>query len=47
VIAYVPITVTDWTRALLDIQINPCEYCSCGPTIRHGRSILLLKAVDV
>src|SRR5262245_38480662 len=47
VIAHGHITVTDWPRALLDLPSNPCEYGAGGPTIRHGRSSLLLKAVGV
>ena len=43
VVANVHATSTDRARAILDIQINPFEYRPRGPTIRHGRSILVLK----
>src|SRR5215468_9733464 len=39
-------TVTDRTRAFLDIKIDPCEDGPCRPTIRHGGSTLMLKLVD-
>ena len=39
-------TVTDRTRALLDIKIDPCEDGLCWPTIRHGGSTLVLTLVD-
>jgi hypothetical protein len=46
VVADMHVTVTDWTRALLDIKIDPCEDGSCGPTIRHRGSPLVLKLGD-
>src|SRR5712692_9986908 len=39
-------TATDWTGPLLDIQGYPVAYSPCGPTIRHGNAILLLKSLD-
>jgi hypothetical protein len=47
VVAHGHVTVTNRTRAVLDIQHNPCECRPRGPTIRHGRSIPVLKSVDV
>src|SRR5439155_13663672 len=47
VVAHVHVTVTNRTRAVLDIEHNPCECRSRGPTISHGRSIPVLKSVDV
>jgi hypothetical protein len=47
VVAHVHGACTDRARTILDIHINPCEGRPRGPTIRHGRSILLLKEVDV
>src|SRR6266436_1026932 len=43
VVAHVHAAFTDWARTIRDIQINPFKYRSRGPTIRHGRSILVLK----
>src|SRR6266852_2117761 len=45
-VADMHITVTDWTRALLDIKSDPCEDGPCWPTIRHDGSTLVLKLVD-
>src|SRR5215471_8200454 len=39
-------TVTDWTRTLLDIKIDPCEDGPSWPAIRHGDSTLVLTLVD-
>src|SRR2546426_1154638 len=46
VVADIHGTVTDRTRAFLDIKIDPCEDGLCRPTIRHGGSTLVLKLVD-
>src|SRR5882672_10743593 len=46
-VAHVHVAVTNRTPAVLDIQSNPFEGCPSGPTIRHGRSILVLQFVDV
>ena len=46
VVADMHLTITDRTRALLDIQIDPCEDGPCGPTIRHGGSTLVLNWGD-
>src|SRR5215471_13798995 len=46
-VANVHVAVTNRTPAVLDIQSNPFEGCPSGPTIRHGRSILVLQFVDV
>src|SRR5262249_24229450 len=46
VVADIHGTVTERTRAFLDIKINPCEDGPCRPTIRHGGSTLVLKLVD-
>jgi hypothetical protein len=46
VVADMHVTVTDRTRTLLDIKIDPCEDGPCWPTIRHGGSTLVLKLVD-
>jgi hypothetical protein len=46
VVADMHVTVTDRTRALLNIEIDPCEDGPCGPTISPGGSILVLKLVD-
>jgi hypothetical protein len=47
VIANMHVTATDWTGPILDIQGHPVEYSTCGPTISHGKAILLLKSLDV
>ena len=47
VVAYVHAACTDWARTIRDIQSNPFQYCPRRPTIRHGRSILVLKEVHV
>src|SRR5215831_14606841 len=46
-IAHMHGTATDWAGPILDIQGQPVEYCPCGPTIRHGHAILLLKSLEV
>ena len=46
VVADMPVTITDRTRALLDIKIDPCEDGPGGPTIRHGGSTLGLNGGD-
>src|SRR5713101_2886577 len=46
-VAHVPVAVTHRTPAVLDIQRHPFDGCPSGPTIRHGRSILVLQLVDV
>jgi hypothetical protein len=46
VVADMHVTVTDRTRTLLDIKIDPFEDGPCWPTIRHGGSTLVLKLVD-
>src|SRR6266849_3735740 len=46
-VANVHVAVTHRTPAVLDIQSHPFEGCPSGPTIRHGRSILVLQFVDV
>jgi hypothetical protein len=46
VVAHVHAAFTDRARTIRDIQINPCTYRPRRPTIRHGRSILVLKEVD-
>jgi len=47
VIAHMHVTATDRTAPILDIQGQPVEDSTCGPTIRHGNAILLLKSLDV
>jgi hypothetical protein len=47
VVAHVHVTVTNRTRAVLDIEHNPCACRPRGPAIRHGRSIPVPKSVDV
>src|SRR5712691_13338648 len=44
-VANVHVAGTNRTPAVLDIQSNPFEGCPSGPTIRHGRSILVLQFV--
>src|SRR6266849_7615698 len=46
VVADMHVTVTDRTRAFLDIKIDPCEDGLCWPTISHGGSTRVLKLVD-
>src|SRR2546430_17734750 len=46
-VAHVQVAVTHRTPAVLDIQRHPFEGCPRGPTIRPGRSILVLQCVDV
>src|SRR5262249_16155675 len=46
VVADIHGTITDRTRAFLDIKIDPCEDGPCRPTIRHGGFTLVLKLVD-
>ena len=46
VVADMHVTVTDRTRALLDIKIDPFEDGPCGPTIRHDGSTLVLNWGD-
>src|SRR6266581_2285441 len=46
VIAHMHGTATDRTGPILDIQGQPVEYSTCGPTIRHAKAILLLKSLD-
>src|SRR2546428_4485509 len=46
-VTHVHVAVTNRTPAVLDIQRNPFEGCPSRPTIRHGRSILVLQFVDV
>jgi hypothetical protein len=46
VVADMPVTVTDRTRALLDIKLDPFEDGPCGPTIRHDGSTLVLNGGD-
>src|SRR5262252_2694583 len=46
VVADIHGTLTDRTRACLDIQSDPREDGPCRPTIRHGGSTLVLKLVD-
>ncbi|HSX77904.1 MAG TPA: hypothetical protein VLQ80_04935 [Candidatus Saccharimonadia bacterium] len=43
VVAHVHVAGTDRARTILDIHINPFEGRPRGPTISHGRSILVLK----
>src|SRR4029450_1227428 len=43
VVAYMHAAFPSPARPIRDIQINPFEYRPRGPTIRHGRSILVLK----
>ena len=40
------VTVTDRTRALLDIKLDPFADGPCGPTIRHDGSTLVLNWGD-
>src|SRR6266446_8798098 len=47
VVAHVHAACTDRARTIRDISINPFTYRPRGPTIRHGRSVLVLKEVDV
>src|SRR4030095_8799228 len=42
-VAHVHVACTDRARTILDIHINAFEGRPGGPTISHGRSILLLK----
>jgi hypothetical protein len=43
VVAHVHGACTDRARTILDIHSNTFEGRPRGPTIRHGRSILVLK----
>src|SRR6266568_742099 len=47
VVAHVHSTSADRARAVLDVQINPFEDRPSGPTIRHGRSILVLQSLSM
>src|SRR6266704_5181944 len=46
-VANVHITSADRARAVLDVHINPFEGRPSGPTIRHGRSILVLQSMSM
>src|SRR5437867_13409161 len=46
-VAHVHAACTDWARTIRAIHLNPFKYCPRRPTIRHGRSLLVLKEVDV
>jgi hypothetical protein len=45
VVADMHVTVTDRTRALLNIKIDPGEDGLCWPTIRHDGSTLVLQLI--
>src|SRR5215475_14071952 len=47
VVAHVHIMSADRARAVLDVQINPFSGRPNRPTIRHGRSILVLQSMSM